>query len=933
MKRSYLFFLAAILTLTIGCGKKARSKAATAYVDASGNVIHCAATEEALRAAIETSRTSGKKEIVIADGVLTLSAPILLDERDCNLTVRGSGNTILSGGVDVTFHAVENENYWAAQLPDGLPEPYLFYVPGSGRRERAVFPRSDWLKNLDNSDLVWLGKLDGGWDRPPTRYELTRMSVTPDELPDFEPADADVEVAQNREVSVVRIASYDPNLWEMTFAEPLTHPVGASARHEYRIHNIEPGMEPGRWRFHRATREIYYFPQANEQLSDFHAVVAVVEPLLTIRHGENITLADLTFFAANADLRRRGAQTGETSGRALPAVEIANSCKITLSRVALRDVAGTAVEVIKSRDVALKSCTIADVGDYGVYGADVQNLTVCDSKLYEIDHTAIRASGQGNQFFNNEISQINYSGISASGDAEIRGNLLSGTMRLRNDGGAIALTGGKHAKVYGNKVVDLPALGLRHAIHIGETTEFAVIEKNEFTSFFPVMANCARDVVLRGNTFTYPKEMIFDLVNSDRFTLEKNVIKAPKIIFSAPENAWKKSDNLIEGAVEERVKPRGFFFFYDEENTLCCKPELKGKHIDPLKWQRIVCMGDSITAAGPMIYELQLYLACKFPQRHIEVFNAGVAGETAACGWERLEKVLALKPDAVILSYGMNDVGRSDYRDLWPESVEQAKRRERGIESCETYLKKIVDKLQADGVDVVVLPPFPYDEYGTRPEPDDNFVFCNSVALEKIALFCHASFGGKIPLPLTRTALCRLYAHYPELRIAPDRVHPDERGYWLIVDEIVHELYDRIPAEEPLPYPLTEKMVEFSRLPPVPGVGKNAQLHPLRYLGKNGAVDAPTQILREKMKKLADAEGIINTMAWFDLQATSRGIDPADFVRTDARLQTLAPRWGLVKTYEKYRIWRTRRAELAAEAAEARADFFRTVDELHKKEK
>lgn len=898
----------------------------------NGSRISCAATEEALRAAIEMSRTmTGAKTICIENGVVALSSPVILDGRDRELTLRGSGGTVFSGGVELIFHEVENERYWSARLPENLPEPYLLFVPGSGKRERAVFPKTGWLKNLDKSDLVWLGRQSGGWNRPPTEYELTRMSVTPDDLPDFEPADADVEVAHNREVSIVHIKSYDPNLWEMVFASPLTHPAGASLRKEYRIHNIEQGMAPGKWRYHRATREIYYFPQSGEIPGNFRAVAAVTEPLLKIQSGEKIKLENIEFFCANADLRRRGAICGETSGRALPAVEIAGSSDISLSGVTVRFVAGTAIEISRGNRITVEKSRMHDVGAFGIWSENVRDLTVRDNVFAQIGQIAVLTKGENAAILDNEITQVASCGVFAVGNAKISGNRIRQVMLQRNDGAAVYLGGGKNAEISGNQIHDLPAEGSRHAVYIDETTENVKIGNNTIGSSSPLMVNRAGNILVSGNTFTAQKEMTFDLVDSDCVTLRKNVIRAPEIVFSAPENALKKAENSISGVVRENVKPRGFIFYYDQQNVLRCKTDLNDRRLEPLKWKKIVLMGASIMAAGTFGYELQLYLACRFPARRIEVVNAGVSGTTAAWGWEHLTDILALEPDAVILGYGMNDIGRNDYRTLWPESVDQTKRRRYGIESYQTSVKKIVGALQQRGIDVVLLPPFPYDEYGTRPAPDDNLAFCNSIGLEKLASFCYREYDGKLPLPMTRTALCRLYAHYPELRIAPDRIHPDARGHWLIADEIVHELFDRFPAEDPLPFPLTAEMAEFSRLPRASGVGEEAQLHPLQYLGKNGALDAPTQILREKLAKVASLEGILNTTHWFDMQARDRGVDPGDFDKADEVLRPLAMKWGLPKTYEKYRQWRMRREEIAAEAEKAREDFFRTVDELHRK--
>jgi acyl-CoA thioesterase-1 len=103
----------------------------------------------------------------------------------------------------------------------------------------------------------------------------------------------------------------------------------------------------------------------------------------------------------------------------------------------------------------------------------------------------------------------------------------------------------------------------------------------------------------------------------------------------------------------------------------------------------IVCMGDSLTAgyrvdeneAFPALLEARL----KADGYNYEVVNAGVSGETSSGALARLDWVMTLSPDIVILETGANDGLRG---------VDPALTR-RNIEA-------IVARLQAEGV-VVVL--------------------------------------------------------------------------------------------------------------------------------------------------------------------------------------------------------------------------------------
>ncbi|HZO87963.1 MAG TPA: SGNH/GDSL hydrolase family protein [Chthonomonadaceae bacterium] len=83
-------------------------------------------------------------------------------------------------------------------------------------------------------------------------------------------------------------------------------------------------------------------------------------------------------------------------------------------------------------------------------------------------------------------------------------------------------------------------------------------------------------------------------------------------------------------------------------------PALKGVH-------RIVCLGDSITEQGEMpggyVWLLRHYLAVIYPQRPIEVINAGISGHRSNDMLARFQRdVLDKKPDLVTISVGVNDV-------------------------------------------------------------------------------------------------------------------------------------------------------------------------------------------------------------------------------------------------------------------------------------
>jgi len=92
----------------------------------------------------------------------------------------------------------------------------------------------------------------------------------------------------------------------------------------------------------------------------------------------------------------------------------------------------------------------------------------------------------------------------------------------------------------------------------------------------------------------------------------------------------------------------------------------------------VVCFGDSITGVyyhtGSRIAYPDLVkqgLRPLFPQAPVEVFNAGISGNTATAGLTRIDKdVLAHKPHLVVVMYGMNDLVGTP-RETFAENLQQ----------------------------------------------------------------------------------------------------------------------------------------------------------------------------------------------------------------------------------------------------------------------
>lgn len=82
------------------------------------------------------------------------------------------------------------------------------------------------------------------------------------------------------------------------------------------------------------------------------------------------------------------------------------------------------------------------------------------------------------------------------------------------------------------------------------------------------------------------------------------------------------------------------------------------------KGDRIVFLGDSITEQYQYSSYIELYLTTRFPKWNLSFLNAGIGGDSAGGGANRFQPhVLAEKPTAVAINFGMNDAGYGKFNE------------------------------------------------------------------------------------------------------------------------------------------------------------------------------------------------------------------------------------------------------------------------------
>jgi lysophospholipase L1-like esterase len=188
---------------------------------------------------------------------------------------------------------------------------------------------------------------------------------------------------------------------------------------------------------------------------------------------------------------------------------------------------------------------------------------------------------------------------------------------------------------------------------------------------------------------------------------------------------------------------------------------------------RVVFLGDSITEQYQYSSTIELYLTTRFPKGNMLFLNAGIGGDTAGGGAGRfMTHVLAEKPTAVTIDFGMNDGGYGNF---------DKKRADSFIANTE----KMVDMAKKAGVRVALISPNAVD---WRNKPN------NKVYLETQKQFYAGlkDVASKNGLPfadqyaVTRAVLEKLETDKADkVSPFPDGVHTSSAGGLLMAHTIL----------------------------------------------------------------------------------------------------------------------------------------------------
>lgn len=199
----------------------------------------------------------------------------------------------------------------------------------------------------------------------------------------------------------------------------------------------------------------------------------------------------------------------------------------------------------------------------------------------------------------------------------------------------------------------------------------------------------------------------------------------------------------------------------------------------------LIFLGDSVTDCGrspdgvwekgdgyPRMVDAMFRIL--HPETRIYFVNKGTSGDQTRMVIDRLQAdVLDLKPDAVTLLIGINDVWRF-FDQAGPKAGVSA-------EEYRDNLKKIIEPILASGAKLLVMTPYMIDTNPAEPMRTKMLEYagiCKQVAeeyqLEVLEL-----------QPLFEDLLKQGVSSY---ELSPDRIHPTQKGHMAIALELMKRL-------------------------------------------------------------------------------------------------------------------------------------------------
>jgi len=556
-----------LLTLAATAAHAAHFFVSPAGSDANpGTADRPFATLEAARDAARKTG-AGPHRIELLPGDYFLAKPFDLDGRDNGLTVEASSNGVtLYGGKAVGGWRRDGDRFWCADVP-GVKEgawDFRALAVNGHLPDRARLPESGTFTHQSVFDVKWLSSVGGGWERKPTKEELTTLVYSPTNLPaTLDVRNAEVRVYHMWDESLVGVASNDVANHTLHFTVAAKSPAGSFGVKKYVVFNTREGLtHPGQWYLDRTAGRVVYWPLPGEDMAKAKVVAPTLERVVRVQGtekapAERIALRGFSVQATTTPLKPAGFSASEYDG----AVVLMNATDCALANVEICNVGGQAVKAWNLKRCRIAGCDIHDIGACGIRaGGDVCAVVsnrICRVGCYHPSATALSvshklsdAATEGFHVYRNEIHDVPYCGMIISGGGHlVEENLLYRVMRELQDGAAI-YGGAKKCVLRGNLVRDVVKMGEGYGVssyYLDEGSADCIVEHNVSLGVErPVHNHISSDLIIRDNVFVAETNMSLSFPRSRRCVFTGNTLFAPgKVTLSPPNAVTAWSNNVV----------------------------------------------------------------------------------------------------------------------------------------------------------------------------------------------------------------------------------------------------------------------------------------------------------------------------------------------------------------------------------------------------
>jgi len=497
-----------------------------------------------LARAVALSRTRAsraRRRIELGDGTYC-DTDVTLDARDSELDLvaaPGAHPTLYGGTPVVGWRAVgRGSPFWVARVP-GVREgtrDFRSLVVNGRFAPRARYPETGAIRHANEFPVRWMSTTKGGWERKPTRKELTTMRLVPGSLPaGMSERNAELTVYHSWDESLVGIHRWDRRRGVITFSTPAGHPPGAfggwkEQARTFVAWNVREGMtRPGQWYLDREKGAVVYWPLKGERIANVEAIAPTRTAVLRLAGTESSPVRDVRVRGLTFGVTTTPLVAGGFGARAFEgAIEGAFAHGTRLEDVTVRWSGGQGIRIGRSDGLRVEHCTVYETGAGGVVlsgtgGVVAGTLIHHNGRTYP-SALALRVGGERWRVHHNTLHHTPYSAINAGGTSlRFEHNRFHHVMEELVDGAAIYVFAAKGCTLRGNYTYDLRDEQV-HAYYLDERSVDSVVEGNVAVGVpWPIHNHMASSCALRRNVCLNDGDMKITFHNCDGFALSRNV--------------------------------------------------------------------------------------------------------------------------------------------------------------------------------------------------------------------------------------------------------------------------------------------------------------------------------------------------------------------------------------------------------------------------